>query len=61
MGMDVAEARDHAGNKFSVLSFVDIATGFHVARVVKEGGGMPTSESCASAMMEAWVSWAGWS
>ena len=60
MGMDVAEARDHAGNKFSVLSFVDIATGFHVARVVKEGGGMPTSEACASAMMEAWVSWAGW-
>ena len=60
MGMDVAEARDHAGNKFSVLSFVDIATGFHVARVVKEGGGMPTSESCATAMMEAWVSWAGW-
>ena len=60
MGMDVAEARDHAGNKYSVLSFVDIATGFHVARVVKEGGGMPTSESCASAMLEAWVSWGGW-
>ena len=28
MGMDVAEARDHADNKYSVLSFVDIATGF---------------------------------
>ena len=40
MGMDVAEARDHAGNKFSVLSFVDIANGFHVARVVKETGGV---------------------
>ena len=41
VGMDVAEARDNAGNKYSILSFVDISTGFHLAEVVKVGGGMP--------------------
>ena len=51
VGMDVAEARDNAGNKYSILSFVDIATGFHLAEVVKVGGGMPTSERCANAMV----------
>ena len=60
VGMDVAEARDDAGNKYSILSFVDIATGFHLAEVVKVGGGMPTSEHCADAMVSRWVSWAGW-
>ena len=58
--MDVAEARDDGGNKYSILSFVDIATGFHLAEVVKVGGGMPTSERCADAMVSRWVSWAGW-
>ena len=60
VGMDVAEARDNAGNTYSILSFVDIATGFHLAEVVKVGGGMPTSERCANAMVNRWVSWAGW-
>jgi hypothetical protein len=58
--MDVAEARDDGGNTYSILSFVDIATGFHLAEVVKVGGGMPTSERCADAMLSRWVSWAGW-
>ena len=60
VGIDVAECKDYAGNKYSVMSMVDISTGFHVARVVKEGGTMPTSESCAKALMEGWTSWAGW-
>ena len=60
VGMDVAEARDDGGNTYSILSFVDIATGFHLAEVVKVGGGMPTSERCADAMLSRWVSWAGW-
>eukprot|EP00435_Cladocopium_sp_Y103_P027775 s3250_g6.t2 len=58
--MDVAEARDNAGNKYSIISSVDISTGFHLAEVVKPGGGMPTSERCAAAMMSRWVNWAGW-
>ena len=60
VGIDVAECKDYAGNKYSVMSMVDISAGFHVARVVKEGGTMPTSESCAKALMEGWISWAGW-
>ena len=60
VGIDVAECKDYAGNKYSVMSMVDISTGFHVARVVKEGGTMPTSEICAKALMEGWTSWAGW-
>ena len=60
VGIDVAECKGYAGNKYSVMSMADISTGFHVARVVKEGGTMPTSESCAKALMEGWTSWAGW-
>ena len=60
VGMDVAEASSDGGNKYFVLSFVGIATGFHLAEVVKVGGGMPTSERCADAMVSRWVSWAGW-
>ena len=52
VGIDVAECKDFAGNKYSVMSMVDISAGFHVARVVKEGGTMPTSESCAKALMD---------
>ena len=42
LGFDVLEMRDHLGNKYSVMSMVDIATGFHMCEVVKEGGGQPT-------------------
>ena len=41
LGFDVLEMRDHLGNKYSVMSMVDIATGFHMCEVVKEGGGQP--------------------
>ena len=47
-------------NKYSVMSMVDIATGFHMCEVVKEGGGQPTSEACAKALMTKWIAWAGW-
>ena len=35
--------KDYAGNKYSILTMLDISTGFHLSEVVKEGGGMPTS------------------
>ena len=60
LGFDVLEMRDHLGNKYSVMSMVDIATGFHMCEVVKEGGGQPTSEACAKALMTKWIAWAGW-
>ena len=59
LGFDVLEMRDHLGNKYSVMSMVDIATGFHMCEVVKEGGGQPTSEACAKALMTKWIAWAG--
>ena len=60
LGFDVLEMRDHLGGKYSVMSMVDIATGFHMCEVVKEGGGQPTSEACAKALMTKWIAWAGW-
>ena len=60
LGFDVLEMRDHAGGKYSVMSMVDIATGFHMCEVVKQGGGQPTSEACAKALMTKWIAWAGW-
>ena len=60
LGFDVLEMGDHLGNKYSVMSMVDIATGFHMCEVVKEGGGQPASEACAKALMTKWIAWAGW-
>ena len=60
LGFDVLEMRDHVGGKYSVMSMVDIATGFHMCEVVKEGGGQPASEACAKALMTKWIAWAGW-
>ena len=60
LGFDVLEMRDYVGGKYSVMSMVDIATGFHMCEVVKEGGGQPASESCAKALMTKWIAWAGW-
>ena len=59
LGFDVLEMRDHLGGKYSVMSMVDVATGFHMCEVVKEGGGQPTSEACAKALMTKWIAWAG--
>ena len=60
LGFDVPEMRDHLGNKYSVMSMVDMATGFHMCEVVKEGGGQPTSEARAKALMTKWIAWAAW-
>ena len=59
LGLDVTEMKDYAGNKYSILTMLDISTGFHLSEVVKEGGGMPTSEACAQAILRRWISWAG--
>ena len=60
ISFDALEIRDHAGQKYTVFSVIDVATSFHMATIVKEGGGLPTSDSCAKALMARWVSWAGW-
>ena len=60
LGFDVLEMRDHVGGKCSVMSMVDIATGFHMSEVVKEGGGQPTSEACGKALMNRWIACPGW-
>ena len=56
LGLDVTEMKDYAGNKYSILTMLDISTGFHLSEVVKEGGGMPTSEACAQAILRRWTS-----
>ena len=52
LGFDVLEMRDHLGNKYSVMSMVEMATCFHhVRKLSRKGGGQPTSEACAKALM----------
>ena len=43
ISFDALEIRDHAGHKFTVFSVIDVATSFHMATIVKEGGGAPSS------------------
>ena len=54
LGFDVLEMRDYVGVKYSVMSMVDIATGFHMCEVVKEGGGRP-DEAVAYAATDRWT------
>eukprot|EP00435_Cladocopium_sp_Y103_P066574 s39_g28.t2 len=55
---DVFELHDCKGGRHSFWSLVDIATKFHVAIRVGAGG-TPKSSTCAEAMNNSWIAWAG--
>ena len=59
VSVDVFVIRDVEGNKFLILSIVDLGTLFHVGVVVGTGAGSPSSSNCAKAFDTAWMSWAG--
>ena len=58
VSLDAFEIHDAAGHRHTILSMVDMATKYHVA-VRVAGVGTPTSKSCADAMNNSWISWAG--
>ena len=58
--IDVLEAKDAAGERFSFFSIVCNGTLFHVVAVVLPGGGTPSSRKCAAKFAASWVAWAGW-
>ena len=58
--IDVIEAKDAAGERFSFLSIVCNSTLFHVVAMVRPGGGTPSSRKCAAKFAASWVAWAGW-
>ena len=58
VSVDVFEVKDAGGARHSVLSIVDLASRFQVACRVASGG-VPTSQACAEAYNQSWLSWAG--
>ena len=58
--IDVFEAKDATGERFSFLSIVCTGTLFHVVVMVRPGGGTPSSRKCASQFAASLVAWAGW-
>ena len=58
--IDVFEAKDATGERFSFLSTVCNGTLFHVVVMVRPGGGTPSSRKCAAKFAASWVAWASW-
>ena len=58
ISVDVFEVKDAGGSRHSILSIVDLASKFQVACRVASGG-VPTSQACAEAYNQSWLSWAG--
>ena len=59
VALDCFEAKDCQGNRFTVLSMVDMGTLYHVATIVAPQGVPPGSQACADAFQRTWLSWAG--
>ena len=59
IAVDCFEIRDVEGNRFTILSIVDMGTLYHVAEIVSDKGGAPSSRACADAFRRVWLNWAG--
>ena len=59
IAVDCFEIRDVDGNRFTILSIVDMGTLYHVAEIVSDKGGAPSSRACADAFRRVWLNWAG--
>ena len=59
IGVDIFEVKDVNGQRYSILSMVDQGTCFHQAKVVRIGGGQPSSTTCFRAFQSTWTAWAG--
>ena len=58
--IDVFEAKDATGERFSFLSIVCNGTLFLVFVMVRPGGGTPSSRKCAAKFAASWVACTGW-
>ena len=57
VAVDCFEVRDVQGNRFTVLSMVDMGT--LTAEIVAGNGGAPSSKARAEAFRRVWLNWAG--
>ena len=60
LGIDVNYIADCEGRTYMCLNLVCLGVGFQVEVVFREGHGTPTSSQCLDAIMQHWVSWAGY-
>ena len=59
ISIDTFIVKDMSGTKRKIFSIVDMGTLFHVAGVVGQGDGPPSSADCAAMLNRSWFSWAG--
>ena len=59
IAIDTFIVKDTAGAKYKVMSIVDMGTLFHVAGIVGQGDGPPSSAVCADMLNRSWLAWAG--
>ena len=59
ISVDTFIVKDMAGTKHKILSIVDMGTLFHVAGIVGQGDGPPSSADCANMLNRSWLAWAG--
>ncbi|CAE7872935.1 RE2, partial [Symbiodinium necroappetens] len=59
ISLDVFIIKDTIGRRYKVMSIVDLGTLFHVAAIVGEGSGPPSSGDMAHALSTCWLNWAG--
>ena len=51
---DAFEVRDGLGNRYTVLSIIDMGTLYHSAWIVSDKGGTPSSQKCAEIFRDHW-------
>ena len=59
IAVDCFEIRDVEGSRFTTLSIVDMGALDHVAEIVSDKGGAPSSRACADVFRRVWLNWAG--
>ena len=59
IAIDTFVVKDMSGAKFKIFSIVDMGTLFHVAGIVGQGDGPPSSAEFANLLNRSWLSWAG--
>ena len=59
IAIDTFIVKDMSGVKHKILSIVDMGTLFHVAGIVGQGDGPPSSAECANMLNRSWLAWAG--
>ena len=59
IGIDCLEVKDNSGERYTFLNTVCQGTTFQRVIIVRQGGGMPSSRTCLTALQQHWCAWAG--